>query len=57
MTEQIYLGIMPKTETNPLGINVLVCPICMEFSFFALSRSDAVKHFWECYTTKNKKGD
>ena len=49
--EKIYLGVMPQTKENPLGINVLVCPICMRFSFFALTRSEAVKHFWECYAT------
>lgn len=40
---------MPKTKDNPLGINVLLCPICLDFSFFARNRSDAVKHFWECF--------
>ena len=39
---------MPKTENNPLGINVLLCPLCMKFSFFAMTRSEAVKHFWVC---------
>jgi len=49
MNETPYLGLMKFTKENPLGINVLVCPICMKFSFLMLSRSKAVKHFWECY--------
>ena len=43
---------MPKTNENPLGINVLLCPICLNYSFFARSRSNAVKHVWECYSKK-----
>ena len=39
---------MPKTKDNPLGINVLLCPLCMKFSFFGMTRSEAVKHFWIC---------
>lgn len=51
-TEEIYLGYMKKTNENPLGINVMVCPICMEYSFFANTRSQTVKHFWHCYHKK-----
>ena len=39
---------MPKTEDNPYGINVLLCPLCLNHSFFGISRSEAVKHFWVC---------
>jgi len=39
---------MPKTKENPLGINVLVCPLCKNQSFFGMSRTETVKHFWEC---------
>jgi len=48
--EEIYLGYMKKTDDNPLGINVMVCPICMKYSFFAHTRSTAIKHVWECFT-------
>ena len=57
MEQEIYLKPMPKTKENPLGINVLLCPICKEFSFFAMSRSKAVKHFWECYDKVTTKRD
>jgi len=53
-SEQVFLGQMPKTKENPLGINVLVCPICMKFSFYGLRRGEAVKHFWMCYHDNKK---
>lgn len=43
---------MPKTEDNPLGINAQVCPVCKNQSFFGMTRSKAVRHFWECYDNK-----